>query len=114
VNQKDPDWFAHHDIYLAGMACVFISTKLNSIHFGSTEKLLLFFYNERPRSCRDNKQEVLAEYKDPKLREGLESELFKTEFEILRSLNFQFTRSEELPLFLLKQFMRQLEDHHKR
>ena len=96
------EWLPQHDPYLVGLTCVFISAKLNSIHFGSASYLIKFFYNERPRSQRPNKQEVLLELKDPKLKEGLESELFKIEFEILRCLNFQFTPVEQLPLAHLK------------
>jgi hypothetical protein len=46
------------------------------------------------------------------MREALEQELFKVEFEILRCLNFQFTRLEELPLTHIRNFMGRLREHH--
>ena len=49
---------------------------------------------------------MLPEYRDPKVRTLLESELFKAEGDILKCLNFQFSEVQELPLAYLRKFMR--------
>ena len=86
---------------MLALSCFFISAKLNSTHYGGAEFLLRFYYNERPRSNKIN----LLEFRDPKLKEGIESELFRIEFEVLKTLNFQFTQFNELPLNLLRSFI---------
>lgn len=111
ANLRDPDWLTCNDPYLVALACVFICAKINSTHFGSTSYLLNFYYKERPRSLKP-KQELLPDLKDTKMREALELELFKVEFEILRCLNFQFTKLDDLPLTHIRNFMRQLKEHH--
>lgn len=112
ANLRDPHWLTCNDPYLVGLACVFICAKLNSTHFGSTSYVLNFYYKERPRSLKPKQEMLLPDLKDTKMREALEQELFKVEFEILRCLNFQFTRLEELPLTHIRNFMGRLREHH--
>lgn len=103
-----------YDWYLVGLACFFISAKLNSTHYGGADCILKFFYNERPRPARSNKSEMLKELKDPKVKEVLDRELVKIEMEILVSLNFQFTQFEDLPLNHLRKFMKEIEEFQQR
>lgn len=87
---------------MIGLSCFFIAAKLNSTHYGGADYLITHFYNERPRPQRLNKQEVLPDVRDPKLRAALENELFRIEFHILSTLNFQFTKLEDLSLSHLR------------
>jgi hypothetical protein len=93
---------------MLGLACFFIAAKLNSTHYGGAEYIISYFYNERPRPPRSNKADMLPDSRDPKLRAVLESELFRIEFEILKTLNFQFTPLEDLSLSHIRRFMRQV------
>ena len=61
-----------NDWYMVGLACLFISAKLNSTHFGGVEPLLKFFYSERPRPHPLPQGKVLPDYKDQKIRSAIE------------------------------------------
>ena len=41
TKDKEPDWF------MVGLACFFIGSKVNSVHFGGAELLPQFYYHDR-------------------------------------------------------------------
>ena len=46
IKEKEPDW------YLVGLACFFIGSKINSLHFGGAETIPRFYYKNRVRPGR--------------------------------------------------------------
>jgi hypothetical protein len=41
IKDKEPDW------YMVGLACFFIGSKVNSVHFSGAEMIPQFYYNNR-------------------------------------------------------------------
>lgn len=95
------------DFYLLALASFFIAAKLNSIHYGGADALLSFYVRERPGKHSKVKSETLS----LAVRRRLEKELARVEFDILKTINFQFTPAEQLPLALLRRFVLGLQHH---
>lgn len=58
IKDREPDW------YLVGLACFFIGSKINSMHFGGAEAIPRFYYQKRVRPLGSRFQgRKLADYK---------------------------------------------------
>lgn len=81
-NEIEPDWF------MVGLACFFIGSKVNSVHFGGAEILPHFYYQNRIKPQEPHfKNRNLVEFKTD-VRTLISESLNKVEFDILSTLNF--------------------------
>lgn len=99
-----------YDFYLLGLACISLSSKNLSIHYGSLNNLSQYYVQGwadiQPNNIEQglekgvNKEATIKAFY-PRVHE----ELHRVEFEIFKLLRLELTKIDRLPLLTLRKFM---------